>query len=187
MGAVVVLLVVGVILAVVRLWAIPSLQSRGSDAGVTGQATLSALQTQQALTPRPTATTVVAPAAQPTVIPTSRPTAAGTSTPAVSRTVAIAAQPTSAVVATNAAGVQPAENTSVPASGTPPALEVVDVNGTPVLEANGTPLPVPTAAPDLAAAVSDAYTRYWSVRSNALLNLDPTGLDQVAAATSCLR
>src|SRR5712692_5533443 len=69
-GAVLVLLVVGIILAVVRLWAIPMLQSRGSDAGVAGEATLAALQTQQALTPRPTATGAVAPAVQPAVAPT---------------------------------------------------------------------------------------------------------------------
>ena len=54
--AVGVLLVVGAILLVVRVWAIPALQSRGADAGIAGEATLAALQTQQALTPRPTAT-----------------------------------------------------------------------------------------------------------------------------------
>jgi hypothetical protein len=59
--------------------------------------------------------------------------------------------------------------------------DVVEVNGTPVLAVNGTPLPLPTAPPEAAAAISDAYLRYWSVTANALLNLDPTGLDQVAA------
>ena len=52
-GAVGVLLVVGAILLAVRFWAIPALQSRGADTGIAGEATLAALQTQQALTPRP--------------------------------------------------------------------------------------------------------------------------------------
>ena len=47
-GAVGVLLVVGAILLVVRFWAIPALQSRGADNGIAGEATLAALQTQQA-------------------------------------------------------------------------------------------------------------------------------------------
>src|SRR6266567_8837757 len=73
-GAVGVLLVVGVILLVVRFWAIPALQSRGADTGIAGEATLAALQTQQALTPRPAATSAMTPAVQPPVAPTPVPT-----------------------------------------------------------------------------------------------------------------
>src|SRR5437868_10115488 len=73
-GAIGVLLIVGVILLVVRVWAVPALQSRGSDAGIAGEATLAALQTQQALTARPTVTSIVAPAVQPTALPTKAPT-----------------------------------------------------------------------------------------------------------------
>ena len=174
-GAVGILVVVGVILIVVRLWAIPALQSRDAEVGVAGEATLAALQTQQALTPRPTPT--VAPMVQPTTAPTVAQTLAPTPAPAVAPTGVPTVQPT----ATVAAVVQPAEITS-PAPTAPPLVgDVVEVNGTPVLAVNGTPLPLPTARPDVAAAVSDAYQRYWSVRADALLRLDPTGLDQIAA------
>jgi hypothetical protein len=174
-----VLLVVGVILLVVRVWAVPALQSRGADAGVAGEATLGALQTQEALTPRPIATSAEAPVVQPTPLPTTAPTPAVTAAPAVAPTSIPTARPTPAP--TEVAAVQPVETTTAAAAATPPGAEVVEVNGTPVLEANGTPVPLPTAAPDVAAAVSNAYLQYWSVRSDALLNLDPTGLDQVSS------
>jgi hypothetical protein len=178
-GAIVVLLIVGVILLVVRVWAVPALQSRGADAGVAGEATLGALQTQEALTPRPTATSAVAPVVQPTAVPTNVPTPAVTTAPAAVPTPIPTVQPTAAPTA--AAVAQPVETATAATSATAPGAEVVEVNGTPVLESNGTPVPLPTAAPDVAAAVSGAYLQYWSVRSDALLNLDPTGLDQVAA------
>jgi hypothetical protein len=170
-GAVVVLLVVGVILAVVRLWAIPTLQSRGSDAGVAGAATLGALQTQQALTPRPTTTSLVAPALQPTSAAT--PTAGITTLPTVVLAPAPTAAPTARPTAqpTAASAAQP---TRLPGSAT-------SATGTVVPSLNGTPYPLPTAPPDVTAAVSQAYLRYWSVRADALLSLDPAGLDQVAA------
>jgi hypothetical protein len=174
-GAVGVLLVVGAILLVVRFWAIPALQSRGADTGIAGEATLAVLQTQQALTPRPTPT--VAPLVQPTTAPTVAPTFALTLVPAVAPTAIPTARPTPTV----AAVVSPAEITSPAPSATPLVGDVVEVNGTPVLAVNGTPIPLPTTRPEVAAAVSDAYQRYWSVRADALLNLDPTGLDQVAA------
>src|SRR6266536_3913139 len=85
-GAIGVLLIVGVILLVVRVWATPALQSRGTDAGIAGEATLAALQTQQALTPRPTATSAVAPAVQPTAAPTTAPTPVATVAPVVAPT-----------------------------------------------------------------------------------------------------
>ena len=174
-GAVVVLLVVGVILAAVRLWAIPMLQSRGSDAGVAGAATLGALQTQQALTPRPTTTSAVAPALQPTLSPTSAatPTLGITTLPTVvlapAPTAAPTAQPTAQATAASAALPTP-----VPGSAS-------SATGTAVPSLSGTPYPLPTAPPDVTAAVSQAYLRYWSVRADALLSLDPAGLDQVAA------
>jgi hypothetical protein len=178
-GAIGVLLIVGAILLVVRVWVVPALQSRGSDAGVAGEATLSALQTQEALTPRPTATSAVAPVAQPTALRTNGPTPVATAAPAVAPTPIFTVQPTAAP--TTAAVAQPVETTTAATSATVPGAEVVEVNGTPVLEANGTPIPLPTAAPDVAAAVSGAYLQYWSVRADALLNLDPANLDQVAA------
>src|SRR6266536_2225731 len=81
-GAVGVLLVVGVVLLVVRFWAIPALQSRGADNGIAGEATLAALQTQQALTPRPAATSAVVP----TLAPTSQPTPQATTAPVAQAT-----------------------------------------------------------------------------------------------------
>src|SRR6266852_3415949 len=105
-GAVGVLLVVGAILLAVRFWAIPALQSRGADTGIAGEATLAALQTQQALTPRPTATSAVAPAVQAAVAPTAAPTPAVTAVPtpapAVAPTLAPTAQPTPQPTATPA-------------------------------------------------------------------------------------
>src|SRR6266851_5990306 len=82
-GAVRVFLVVGAILLAVRFWAIPALQSRGADTGIAGEATLAALQTQQALMPRPAATSAVAPAVQPAVAQTPAVTAVPTPAPAV--------------------------------------------------------------------------------------------------------
>src|SRR6266700_7831740 len=106
-GAVGVLLVVGAILLVVRFWAIPALQSRGADAGLAGEATLTALQTQQALTPRAAATSAVAPAVQPAAAPTAAPTPAATvvatPTPAVAPTLAPTSQPTSQTIVIPAA------------------------------------------------------------------------------------
>ena len=46
---------------------------------------------------------------------------------------------------------------------------------------NGTPDALPTPSPEMVKAVSDAYLQFWSVYSDAFLNLDPTLLDQVAA------
>src|SRR5262245_53060301 len=82
-GAIGVLLVVGVILLVVRVWAIPALQARGSDAAVAGEATLTALQTREALTPRTTPTVVAAPVVQPTAVPTKVPTPVATVAPTI--------------------------------------------------------------------------------------------------------
>src|SRR5713226_3863774 len=93
-GAVGVLLVVGAILLVVRFWAIPALQSRGADTGIAGEATLAALQTQQALTPRATATSAVAPAVQPAVAPTAARTPAATAVPTPAPVLAPTSQPT---------------------------------------------------------------------------------------------
>ena len=175
MGGVGVLLVVGAILLVVRFWAIPALQSRGADAGIAGEATLTALQTQQALTPRPAATSAVAPAVQPAVAPTAAPTPAVTTVPApapaVAPTLAPTAQPTPQTIV-----IPAAQSTTAPSSA--PATAGL---GTEVPTADGTPYPLPTASPEVAVAVSDAYMHYWSVRADALLALDSSGLDQVAA------
>jgi hypothetical protein len=174
-GAVGVLLVVGAILLVVRVWAIPALQARGSDAGIAGEATLAALQTLQALSPHPTATNAPVPAAQPTVAPTSAPR---TPVATVAATAAAAAAPTLAQTAETAqrptAGPAEESTADALASSTGAIAGVVP-------NVNGTPYPLPTPGPEVAAAVSEAYLQYWSVRADALLALDPTGLDQVAA------
>ena len=173
-GAVGVFLVVGAILLAVRFWAIPALQSRGADTGIAGEATLAALQTQQALTPRPAATSAVAPAVQPTVAPTAARTPAVTAVPtpapAVAPTLAPTSQPTPQTIV-----IPAAQSTTAPSSA--PATAGL---GTEVPTADGTPYPLPTASPEVAAAVSDAYMHYWSVRADALLALDSSGLDQVA-------
>jgi len=175
-GAVGVLLVVGAILLVVRFWAIPALQSRGADTGIAGEATLAALQTQQALTPRPAATSAVTPAVQPAVAPTAPPTPAATAVPtpapAVVPTLAPASQPTPQM--TTAPVAQPTE---LPSASLPTAAF-----GTVVPMINGTPYPIPTPSPEDVRAVSDAYLEFWSAYSNAFLILDSTPLDQVAAA-----
>ena len=174
-GAVGVLLVVGAILLAVRFWAIPALQSRGADTGIAGEATLAALQTQQALTPRPTATSAVAPAVQPTLAPTAARTPAVTTVPtpvpAVAPTLAPTSQPTPLAIV-----IPAAQPTAAPSSASATAGA-----STSVPAANGTPYPFPTASSEVAAAVSDAYLHYWSVRADALLALDSSALDQVAA------
>jgi len=134
-------MVVGVILAVVRLWAIPMLQSRGSDAGFGGAATLGALQTQQALTPRPATTSLVAPALQPTLSPTS----ASTPTPGITTlpTVVLAPAPTAAPTA------QPTAQPTAASAAQPNRLpgSATSATGTVVPSLSGTPYPLPTAPP----------------------------------------
>ncbi len=162
-GAVSVLLVVGAILLVVRVWAVPALQARGSDSGIAGEATLAALQTQQAIAPRPIATSGVAVVVEATPVPTSAPTAAAKP--------AVVSQPTPQTTGA------PAAQATVAPSGNSAGVAV----GTEVPSLNGTPYPLPTPSPEMAKAVSDAYLRYWSVRGDALLSLDPSGLVETAA------
>src|ERR1700686_4486088 len=130
-GAVGVLLVVGAILLVVRFWAIPALQSRGADTGIAGEATLAALQTQQALTPRATATSAVAPAVQPAVAPTAARTPAATAVPILAPVVAPTRAPTSQPTPQSTAG--PAAKGTVVVSGNSTAVasgtEVPTMNG----------------------------------------------------------
>ncbi len=96
------------------------------------------------------------PTAASTAAPTAQPTAAPTQAP----TPAPAAQP--APVATRA----------------PLATAV----STPVLATvNGTPASLPTVSPELDRVISEAYLRYFQVRSEALLALDPEPLEKVAA------
>jgi hypothetical protein len=174
-GAVGVLLVVGAILLAVRFWAIPALQSRGADPGIAGEATLAALQTQQALTPRTAATSAVAPAVQPTVAATAARTPAVTTVPtpvpAVAPTLAPTPQPTPLTIP-----IPAAQPTTAPSSA--PATAGV---GTSVPAANGTPNSLPTPSPEMVTSVSEAYLQFWSVYTYAFLNLDPAPLDQVAA------
>jgi hypothetical protein len=71
-------------------------------------------------------------------------------------------------------------------TGTPLAASVAAGLGTEVPTANETPYPLPTPSLDMAKAVSEAYLRYWTVYSNALFTLDPSGLDEVTAGDALM-
>ncbi len=97
-------------------------------------------------------------------------------TPAPTYTVAVAAaaQPTS--FATLVPAVTPyvtSAPTALPAlAATPPAVSTA------------APADLPTPTPDQAAEIAVAYGNYFDVTGQALLNLDATPLDQVAAGQS---
>jgi hypothetical protein len=128
----------------------------------------------QPVTPQPvqaTSAPVVVPA--PTVAPAATPEVA-TTVPAAAPQPATTAAPAAATSAPTPVGTQ----ASAPGGQTEPARTVT-------AEAAGseaaTPTPLPTVAPELAAEVSDAYTRYWQAKANAFLALDSAPLDAVAA------
>ena len=155
-GAVLILVVIGGLLWAIRTFVFPTFEanSEANRQVATAQAQLATLQTQQALTPRP-APTVSAPAGQPTVAPTPAPTTAPA--PQAAPTVAATAAPT---VAATAATVEAG-------SGALPTVNAAT--------------PLPTVPPALEAEVAQAYLHYFDVRSEALLNLDPSHLPEVAA------
>ncbi len=142
------------------------------------QATVSAADTTEPrATLPPTPQPTVAPTAAPTRAPTavSAPAAASAATPQVATTVpapALVRPPTTPAVATTSAAM-PAP-TQAPTTTSAGASAVIAT-------------PWPTAAPDVEAALSDAYTQYWQVRSDAFLSLDTTPLSQVAAGPDLAR
>jgi len=65
------------------------------------------------------------------------------------------------------------------------APTVVPTGGnTPAIGVDATPAPLPTVSPEQAAEIAAAYRKYFEVTSEALLNLDPSLLDEVAAGES---
>ncbi len=105
-------------------------------------------------------------APQPTPVAARAPTTAPTLAPTAVLVPAVAPT-TQPRIATPAA-------TTVP---TPPAALSATSSGA---------TPVPTVAPKLAAEVSEAYLRYFQVRADALLHLDSSSLDQVAAGDALI-
>jgi hypothetical protein len=121
---------------------------------------------QPAVTPQPTATNAPAPTSAPTplviTIGAATPTAGQETQPAGG---APASEPTP--LPTTAIQVQPTAAT-VTAPTVPP---------TPELSSQATS--APAIDPALQAEVLDAYSRYWQIEAEALLNLDSSNLDQV--------
>lgn len=103
----------------------------------------------------PTAQATAAPTPQPTVAPTAAPPA--TSAPAAAPVSAVTVAPT-AVLAAGGQATTSAAATAVPT----------------------VPPPGPTPPPALAEEVLAAYQRFWQVKTDALLNLDGSNLDEVA-------
>ncbi len=164
-GAVVVV-VMGAVIGALKLVAIPAFEGTDNRSYAHAQATIGALQTQQALVSRQVPTVSVASTVEPTQAPTVE---------------LAAAQPTSGLGAAASAvpAGQPTAATSSGSLSVPPTKAVA--TGTPVLATvNGTPVSVPTPSPELERAVSAAYLHYFEVSRDALFNLDPAPLDQVA-------
>jgi hypothetical protein len=156
-----VLIIVGVILLVVRNVMIPAIESRGSEAVVAAQATLAVQQTQAALTPTSGTAAVVAPTSE-----------AATQAPTVAAAPATSApQPTATLqpTATTEAVVEP---TSASDAGS------AEAEARAPTETPGVNRDVP---PDVQADVAQAFLHYFDVRGQALLNLDPSQLPDVAA------
>ena len=175
-GAVGVLLVVGAILLVVRFWAIPALQSRGADTGVAGEATLAALQTQQALTPRPDSHERGG---------SSRPTYGGAYRGADTGCDHSAdAGPCRGSYARTDVAADAISHSYSGCTAHRCTLECISYSGERALQYQQRtephiPFPLPPRPAEVAAAVSDAYLHYWSVRADALLALDSSAsLDQ---------
>jgi hypothetical protein len=160
-----VLIIVGVILLVVRNVMIPAIESRGSEAVVAPQATLAVQQTQAALTPRATPTWETAAAVAPTAEPATQVPTVAAAAPASAPQPTATSQPTATAVAA-------AEPTSAPEAGAVDA-EAPAPTETPEVNRN-----VP---PDVQADVAQAFLHYFDVRGQALLNLDPSQLPDVAA------
>jgi hypothetical protein len=153
------------------------------------QATVAAADTAE---PRPTRQATAASVAQPTAVPRRVPVvlpppAAAAATPQVATTVpAPAAQPpTTAAVAASAPTPAPTQ-AAAPGSQTEPVrtATAATVRG----DQSATGSPVPTVAPDLEQAISDAYLgKYWQARADALYSLDPAPLQDVAAGPELAR
>jgi len=152
----------------------------GQDAVIAAaRATQAALGTQEALAPRPTLGIAGASAG----VPTAAPTLAPPNT---------AVQPTSAP--TPALQQQPATAPQSAPTTLPPPLTQAPT-GAPTVQSNPTTVqaeatPVQATVPaDLAAAIVQGYSDYWTVRVKALREPDPTNpdLDTVMAGTELSR
>jgi hypothetical protein len=93
--------------------------------------------------------------------------------PTSTLTVAAATQPTTASTPV------PTDTPAVASQATAVATALATSNETPVSAAPPGSLPTPTA--DQAAEIASAYEQYFNVTSDALLNLDPSRLGDVAA------
>jgi hypothetical protein len=151
------MVVIAALLAAIRVFLFPvwEANSEGAHQVATAQVQLSAAMTQEALRPMLTATASPRLAVTPVSAPASLPTQA-IATQASLPTQAQQASPTELALATN---------TPVASSG------VVVTN-------------LPTPNPDQAAEIAAAYKKYFDTRSEALLNLNPSLLDDVAAGQS---
>jgi hypothetical protein len=153
------------------------------------RATQAALQTQAVLAPKPTTGAVAVPAAAPTVnppefatpapIPTRAPTPPATqqsvaaSQPAP--TTATLSQTAGAPVGTSPTVQSTAEPTTVPSLGSS-AVATPTALANPISTA-GAPTPVAVNLPaDLANAILEGYSNYWTVRLNAMRDPD-TSID----------
>lgn len=149
---------------------------------VAARATQAALGTQQALAPRPTVATTSAPVATPTgaaatALPTSvaRPTAARIPTAATQPSTGQQPAPTTAQAPQTSATVAVATtqpSVVTPQATTPPTAEVNPID----VQAEATPVQAAIPA-DLAAAIVQGYSNYWTVRVNALHAPDPSNAD----------
>ena len=207
-GLVIVALFVGGVMAVIRFVVLPQQDAQGEAQFVRAQATISALQTQEALTPKPTSIPTLAPQVLPTSGPATKETpgsgaAPGTAPGAVPPVTAPIAP---GVAATSVAGATPASQPDVATaapqatSATTPAPAVATT--VPAQVATGQPAPTaPPAAngstdderiplavqgdidPALVAELEHAYWLYWQARAQANATLDVTPMRQVGDET----
>jgi hypothetical protein len=138
-------------------------------------------------TPQPTSVRATAAATAPTFVATPQATAAPT--PRVATLVTTRVQGNTPVAAATPAvqGTSGAAAVATPAPTQVVAFSVVMANGTPQVVAGGAAVATPTEwwnqsnaiSPQLADELNAAYQRFWQVRAQALLDLDPSALPGV--------
>jgi hypothetical protein len=179
-AAVIVVFILGLLL-VLKFLVVPAMERSDPAVQTRALATIGALQTQEVAT-----RAQQAPTPQPTLQPTSAPRPVQAQAPQVTSTVTGVDQPTggTATQATTPTARPPAAETPARAQESPSAPVQLSIDGGNVPsepDAVAGVVPAPTVDLGAAAEVQQAYAHYWTQRSLALRDLNPSLLTDVAA------
>ena len=209
-GLLIIALVVGAIMGVIRFAVLPHQDAEGEAQFVRAQSTISALQTQSALTPRPTAIPTLAPEALSTSAPATNLAPAPLSTTGAAGATPVSVAPLTAatapeVTATSAPGATAASGPAVTTSASratsasTPALAATSVPAqvateqppvatTPAASGSADDERIPLAVqgdvdPALVAELEHAYWLYWQAQAQAYATLDVAPVREVGDDT----